>query len=69
LSEILDLTHQLSDVLKREAAVVHAMASLPQSERVEFWHEQFLPLERQEQDLRQRLLLVGKRMPVVSDEQ
>ena len=38
------------------------MASLPEGERLRFWHEQFLPLEAREQVLREELLVVGRRM-------
>jgi hypothetical protein len=62
MSEIIAITSQLSDIIKRQTSVVHEMASLPEGERLQFWHEQFLPLEAQEQVLREKLLAVGNRM-------
>jgi hypothetical protein len=62
MSEIFAITSQLSDIIKRQASVVHEMASLPEGERLRFWHEQFLPLEAREQVLREELLVVGRRM-------
>src|SRR5262249_4901485 len=40
MSEIISLIRQINDVTKREISVVHAMASLPEAERMRFWHEQ-----------------------------
>ncbi len=48
MSEIIDLVRQINDITKRESSVVHAMAGLPDAERPQFWHEQFLPLAAQE---------------------
>jgi len=62
MSEILDITTHLSEIIRSEASVIHNMASLPEPERVQFFHEHFLPLEAQEKALRERLLVVGKRM-------
>jgi hypothetical protein len=62
MSEILDVTRALSKVMRQEASIVQNMALLPESERMQFWHEHFLPLEAQEKGLRARLLIVGQRM-------
>lgn len=62
MSEILDIMRTLNKVIKQEMAVVQSMAALPQSERMQFWHEHFLPLEAEEKGLRARLLIVGQRM-------
>ena len=62
MSEILDITRALNRVLRQETSVIQNMAALPESERMQFWHEQFLPLEAQEKGLRARLLIVGQRM-------
>lgn len=62
LSEILDITRALSNVMRQEASVIQNMAQLPERERMQFWHEHFLPLEAQEKGLRARLLIVGQRM-------
>lgn len=62
MSEILDITRSLNRVLRQETSIIQNMASLPESERMQFWHEQFLPLEAQEKALRARLLVVGQRM-------
>jgi hypothetical protein len=62
MSEILGLTRQLSEIIRSETSAIHNMASLPEPERVRFFHERFLPLEAQETALRERLLVVGKRM-------
>jgi hypothetical protein len=39
---------------------VHAVASLPEPERVRFWHEQFMPLAAQEHALREQPQVVGQ---------
>jgi len=36
------------------------MAGLPDAERTQFWHEQFLPLAAQEHTLREKLMIVGQ---------
>jgi hypothetical protein len=48
MSEIIVLVREINEVTKREISVVHAMASLPEPERMRFWHEQFMPLAAQE---------------------
>jgi len=62
MSEILDITGALNKVMRQEASVIQNMAQLPESERMQFWHEHFLPLEAQEKGLRAKLLIVGQRM-------
>jgi len=62
MSEILDITGALNRVMKQESSVIQNMAQLPESERMQFWHEHFLPLEAQEKGLRAKLLIVGQRM-------
>jgi len=66
MSEIIGLVRQINDITKRESAVVHAMAGLPDSERTQFWHEQFLPLAAQEHALREKLMIVGQGKPATS---
>jgi hypothetical protein len=61
MSEIINLVQQISAVNKREISVVHAMASLPDTERIQFWHQEFMPLSAQEHALRERLLAAGRR--------
>jgi hypothetical protein len=63
LAQIIDLVRQINEVTKREVAVARSMASLPEKERVQFWHEQFLPLATKERALREQLAIVGQRMP------
>lgn len=60
MSEIIGLVRQINELTKREISVVHAMASLPEPERMRFWHEQFLPLADQEHALREQLQIVGQ---------
>ena len=60
MSEIIALVREINDVTKREISVVHAMASLPESDRARFWHEQFLPLAAEEHALREQLRVVGQ---------
>jgi len=62
MSEILDITRALSKIMRQETAIIQNISLLPESERMQFWHEQFLPLEAQEKALRGRLLIVGQRM-------
>jgi hypothetical protein len=60
MSEIIGLVREINEVTKRQISVVHAMASLPEPERVRFWHEQFMPLAEQEHALREQLQVVGQ---------
>jgi hypothetical protein len=62
MSEILDITRALNRVLRQETSIIQNMALLPKSDRMQFWHEQFLPLEAQEKALRVKLLISGQRM-------
>lgn len=63
MSQIIDLVRQINEITKREISVVHAMASLPEPERAQFWHEQFMPLAAQEHALREELQRVGQEQP------
>jgi hypothetical protein len=38
MSEIIALVQQINSITKREISVVHAMTSVPESERPRFWH-------------------------------
>jgi len=60
-SALIELVGQVNEVTKKEASVIHDMASLPADEQVQFWHDEFMPLAAQEQALREQLLLVGQR--------
>jgi hypothetical protein len=60
MSEIIGLVREINEITKRQISVVHAMASLPEPERVRFWHEQFMPLAAQEHALREQLRVVGE---------
>jgi len=60
-SEIIALIREINDVMKREASVIRDMRSLPEPERVQFWHEEFMPLLAQEHALRERLLVAGQK--------
>ncbi len=63
MTEIIDLVRQINELTKRQTAVIHAMASLPEPERVKFWHEQFAPLAAEERALREKLRVVGQGTP------
>ena len=63
MTEIIDLVHQINELTKRQTAVIHAMASLPEPERVKFWHEQFAPLAAEEHALREKLRVAGQGTP------
>src|SRR5215472_8180586 len=69
MSEIIGLVRQINDITKRESSVVQAMARLPDVERAQFWHEQFLPLAAQEHALREKLMIVGQGKPATSSVQ
>ena len=58
--EIISLIRQINEITERGISVVHAMALLPEAERVGFWHEQFMPLAAQEHALREQLQVVGQ---------
>ena len=53
MTEIIDLVRQINELTKRETAVIHAMASLPEPERVQFLREQFTPLAAEEHRIAQ----------------
>ena len=61
-SALIELVRQVNEVTKKEASVIHDMASLPADEQVQFWHDEFMPLAAQEHALREQLLLVGQRV-------
>jgi hypothetical protein len=61
-SEIIQLVRAISAVMRKEASVIHDMSSLPYEERVQFWHEEFVPRLAQEHALRERLALAGQQM-------
>jgi len=69
MSEIVTLVRQINEITKREGQVVHGMASLPEADRVRYWHEEFTPLVAEEQALRETLLAVGQSMSPESKEQ
>lgn len=60
-AELIELVRQVNEVMKKEASVIHDMASLPTQEQVRFWHDEFMPLAEQEHALREQLLLVEQR--------
>src|SRR5260370_11953 len=60
MSVIIGLVREINEVTRRQISVVHAMASLPEPERMRFWHEQFMPLAAQEHALREQLQVVGQ---------
>jgi len=63
MTEIIDLVRLINELTKRQSAVIHAMASLPEPERVKFWHEQFAPLAAEEHALREQLRVAGQGTP------
>ena len=63
MTEIIDLVRQINELTKRQTAVIPAMASLPEPERVKCWHEQFTPLAAEEHGLREKLRVVGQGTP------
>jgi hypothetical protein len=60
-AELIELVRQVNEVMKKEASVIHDMASLPAEEQVQFWHDEFMPLAEQEHALREQLLIVGQK--------
>src|SRR6266480_2916423 len=60
-SALIELVGQVNEVTKKEASVIHDMASLPADEQVQFWHDEFMPLAAQAHAPREQLLLVGQR--------
>jgi hypothetical protein len=63
MTEIIDLVRQINELAKRQTALIHAMASLPERERVKFWHEQFAPLAAEKHALREQLRVAGQGTP------
>lgn len=43
-AELIELVRRVNEVTKKEASVIHDMASLPAEEQVQFWHDEFMPL-------------------------
>ena len=62
MSEILDITRELSNVMRQETSVIRNMAQLPEPGRMQFRHEHYLPPEAQKKGRSARLLIVGQRM-------
>src|SRR5215469_15521413 len=60
MSELLDITRALNKIMRQEAAVIQSMAELPEPERMQFWHESFLPHEAQKKGLRANSRIVGQ---------
>jgi hypothetical protein len=58
---IIDLVRQVNEITKKEVSVIQDMSNLPESEQVQFWHEEFMPLVAQEHALREQLREVGQR--------
>jgi hypothetical protein len=59
MSEILDVAGALSKIMRQESSVIRNMAELPESARMQFWHEHYLPLEAREKALPAKLLSSG----------
>jgi hypothetical protein len=59
--KIIDLVRQVNEITKKEVSVIQDMSNLPESEQVQFWHEEFMPLVAQEHALREQLREVGQR--------
>jgi hypothetical protein len=67
--KVIDLVRQVNEITKKEVSVIHDMSNLPESEQVQFWHEEFMPLMEQEHALREQLRVVGQRSASQSSEQ
>ena len=59
--KIIDLVQRVNEITKKEVSVIHDMSNLPESEQVQFWHEEFMPLVDEEHALREQLREVGQR--------
>jgi|SRR5882724_6114075 len=59
--KIIDLVQRVNEITKKEVSVIHDMSNLPESEQVQFWHEEFMPLMDEEHALREQLREVGQR--------
>jgi hypothetical protein len=59
--KIIDLVRQINEITKKELSVIHDMSNLPESEQVQFWHEEFMPLADEEHALREQLREVGRK--------
>jgi hypothetical protein len=62
--EVFDLLRQDSELTRKEVLVTSQMAALPDKDQVEFWNTNFLPLAKQEDDLRQKLATLQKDNPL-----
>jgi hypothetical protein len=61
---VFDLLRQNSELTRKEVLVTSQMAALPDKDQVEFWNTNFLPLAKQEDDLRQKLATLQKDNPL-----
>lgn len=59
-----DLLHQDIEITRKQVLVTKQMAVLPDQDQVEFWNNNFLPLAKQEDDLRQKLAALQKDNPL-----
>jgi hypothetical protein len=59
--KIIDLVQRVNEITKKEVSVIHDMSNLPESEQVQFFHEEFMPLVDEEHALREQLREVGQK--------
>ena len=60
--ELVNLLRQDDALTQRQVIAAQKMGTLPRSEQVRFWQEEFRPLLLQEGDLREKLRVVAKRL-------
>ena len=60
--EMVNLLRQDDALTQRQVIAAQKMGTLPRSEQVRFWQEEFRPLLLQEGDLREKLRVVAKRL-------
>ncbi|MGB8801605.1 MAG: hypothetical protein WCC97_13025 [Candidatus Acidiferrales bacterium] len=61
--QVFDLLTRDSDVTKKQILVAKEMAALPEESRVKYWNENFLPLVKTENELRQKLAALIAKQP------
>jgi len=62
--KIIDLARHINEITKKEVSVINDMSNLPESEQLQFWHEEFIPLTAEEHALREQLRRVGQGRPL-----
>lgn len=60
--EMLDRLRQVDSLTRQEVSTIHDMAALPEHEQVAYWQKEFRPLLAQEDQLREQIQVLAKKI-------